>query len=255
MNLIERENIFIYAVCGRSSSTALQRILNSSEEIFIFGEHHGIIENLVNCYFSASEFNHETRAKELNKLIDCFKTKQHTSFYANATNDTRPIGEEIKKLIVNLLKPPLEYSRIGYKEINITSQLSLLRIQKFFPNSHFIFLFRNPLLQWGSVGFLKSFWDYSQSLNTFLEEYERIANIYLNTCLERAFFVEDISLKDREKVQKITKKVNLSNFDSSLIGKIISSTNKRKLTPLEKIRIFSSKAFRIYQKMKQRELL
>lgn len=255
MNLIESENIFIYAVCGRSSSTALQRILNSSDEIFIFGEHHGTIENLVNCYFSFAELDHQAQSQQLNKLINCFNTKQHTSFCANATNDTQAIAEEIKKVIINVIKPPLEYPRIGYKEINIANQLSLLRIQKFFPNSYFIFLFRHPVTQWGSVGFLKSFWDYSKSLNAFLKEYERIANIYLNIPLERSFFIEDTLLKDPDKVQQIVNKVNLSNFDSSLIGKIISSTNKRKVTPLEKTRIFTSKAFRMYQKMQEKQLI
>ena len=40
-------HVFIRAVCGRSSSTALQRLLNSTNEICIFGEPWGSVDGLV----------------------------------------------------------------------------------------------------------------------------------------------------------------------------------------------------------------
>ncbi len=254
MNILESENIFIYGVCGRSSSTALQRILNSSDEVFIFGEHHGLMENLVNSYFCAEKDNKEGRAKDLEKLIDCFEKKKHTSFYAIATNDFQPLAHSIKQLIIETITPPLDYSRTGFKEIGVVSQASLLNMEKMFPNSHFIFLFRNPIKQWGSVGFLKSFWDYAKNLDYFLAEYERIAEIYLTTPIKKSFFFENNSLRDINKVQQITKILNLANFDADLIDKTISSTNKRKISWLENLKIKTSKAYKLYFKMKNLEL-
>lgn len=254
MNITHSKNVFIYGVCGRSSSTALQRILNSSDEIFIFGEHHQVIEKLVNCYFHFSEIDHERQAKEFKKLIDSFENKLHTSFYANATNNMLPIQAEIKEVILKLLQPPLPYSRIGYKEISVVDSLSLRKIQRFFPNSYFIFLFRNPLKQWGSVGYLKSFWDYSKSLDAFLREYARVATIYLNTPINYSFFLENTSIRDEDKMNQIIKMVEIEKFDSSLLGKTISTTNQYKVSRLEKARIMSSKAFRLYQEMQKQEL-
>lgn len=254
MDITQSKNIFIYGVCGRSSSTALQRILNSSDEIFLFGEHHLAIEKLVDCYFHLSEIDHETNAQELVKLLECFQSKRHTSFYANATNDMQFLKEEIRNIIIQLLQPPRGYTKTGYKEIGTTSPTSLLRLQKFFPNSYFIFIFRDPLKQWGSVGFLKSFWDYSKTLNAFLKEYVRIANIYLKTSLKNAFFVENTALRDEKKVRQILKVVELKNFDSSLSYKTISSTNRQKIILPTKVRVLSSKAFRMYQEMQKREL-
>ncbi len=254
MNILESENIFIYGVCGRSSSTALQRILNSSDEVFIFGEHYGLIENLVNSYFCAEKDNHEGRAKDLAKLIDCFEKKKHTSFYALAANDFQPLANNIKQLIVETITPPLDYSRTGFKEISVLSEASLLNMEKMFPNSYFVFLFRNPVKQWGSVGFLKSFWDYSKSLDYFLLEYERIAQIYLTTPIKKSFFVENNSLRDINKLQQITKRLNISTLDTDLVDRTISSTNKRKVSWLETIKIKSSKAYQLYFKMKNLEL-
>jgi hypothetical protein len=253
MDITQSENIFIYAVCGRSSSTALQRILNSSDEIVVLGEHRLAIEKLVDSYYYLGNIDWETQHKELIKLQECFQNKSHTSFYANAANDIRPVRAEIQKAIINLLQPLSGYTRMGYKEIGTIDRSSLMKIADFFPNSHFIFLFRNPLQQWGSVGFLKSFWDYSKQIDSFLSEYNRIADIYLNAPLKKAFFVEDISLRDEQKVKQIIQKVNLHNFDRSLIGKTISTTNKHKPSLLEKAKIFTSPAWQKYRSMQKRD--
>jgi hypothetical protein len=254
MNIFESENIFIYGVCGRSSSTAFQRILNSSNEVFVYGELNGIIENLVNCYYCSKNANHEGRAKDYEKLLDCFDRNKHNSFYANASKPLETIADKTKDLISEIITDPLNLSRIGKKEIEVVDRLSLLRMEQFFPNSHFIFLFRDPLKQWGSVGFLKSFWDYSKSLDSFLAEYEKNAEIYINTPLKKSFFVENTSLKDISKLNKIIKKINISNFDSELVGKSIGSTNNRKVTLKEQIKIKMSKAYRLYFKMKDLEI-
>lgn len=254
MSIELRENIFIYGVCGRSSSTALQRILNSSDEVFIFGEHNLIIEKMIDCYFQIDSIDHATHSKEWSKILECYKNKSHVSFYANATKDLREVQEEIKESIIKVLTPPTEHSRIGYKEINTKSQTSLLNLEKLFPESNFVFLFRDPLEQWGSVGFLKSFWDYSKKVDLFLQEYERVASIYLNTPVKKSFFIENTSLKDKDKVTGLLKKLNIDHFDETLVGKTISSTNKKKISLYEKARILSSKAFRLYQEMKKQEL-
>jgi hypothetical protein len=254
MDITQSENIFIYAVCGRSSSTALQRILNSSDEIVVLGEQRSSIEKLVDCYYHLGNIDRETQQKELIKLQQCLVSKSHTSFYANAAKDIEPIRTEIYRSILDLLEPPEGYRRSGYKEIGTIDNNSLMRIAELFPNSHFIFLFRNPLQQWGSVGFLKSFWEYSKQINSFLQEYNRLASIYLNTTLKNAFFVEDISLRDEKKVERIFKQVNLQDFDRSLIGKTISTTNKYKTSLFEKAQIIASPAWQKYQLMREREL-
>jgi hypothetical protein len=253
MDITQSENIFIYAVCGRSSSTALQRILNSSNEIVVLGEHRLAIEKLIDCYYHFGKIDRETQQKELIKLQQCLENKSHTSFYANAAKDIEPIRVEIQHSIVDLLQPPAGYTRMGYKEIGTIDRDSLTRVADFFPNSYFIFLFRNPLKQWGSVGFLKSFWEYSKQIDSFLTEYNRLADIYLNIPLKNAFFVEDTSLRDEQKVEQIFQKVNLPTFDRSLIGKTISSTNKHKARLLEKAKIFTSPAWQKYLAMQRRE--
>ena len=259
VNLLEinqAKHIFIYAVCGRSSSTALQRILNSSNEIFMFGEYHLTIEKLVDCYFHLAEIDHQKQANELTRLIDCFKQNKHTAFYANATYDMSLLQQQIKEEIVKLLTVPekLSYSRVGYKEIGTTSLQSLENLKLFFPNCYFIFLFRNPLKQWGSVGYLKSFWQYSQKLSYFLEEYSRIAQIYLSTSWENTFFLENTSLRDENKINQALHLLEISAFDQSLLDRTISTTNKHKISLVDQMRIRASTAYRLYEKMQSLEL-
>ena len=109
----QAKHVFVYAVCGRSSSTALQRILNSSNEIFMFGEYHLTIEKLVDCYFHLAEIDHQKQRNELTRLINCFEQNQHTAFYANATYDMSLLQQLIKEEIFKLstVPDPLSFSR------------------------------------------------------------------------------------------------------------------------------------------------
>ena len=252
----QAKHVFVYGVCGRSSSTALQRILNSSNEIFMFGEYHLTIEKLVDCYFQLAEIDHQKQAKELTRLGNCFEQNKHNAFYANATYDMSLLQQQIQEEIFQLLTVPeqLSFSRVGYKEIGTTSLQSLENLKKFFPNCYFIFLFRNPLKQWGSVGYLKSFWQYSQKLSYFLEEYRRLAQIYLSISWENTFFLENTSLRDETKVKKALSLLGINSCDQSLLDRTISTTNKHKVSPIDQLRIRASSAYQLYKKMQSKEL-
>ena len=131
---------------------------------------------------------------------------------------------------------------------------SLENLKKFFPNCYFVFLFRNPIKQWGSVGYLKSFWQYSQKLSYFLEEYSRLAQIYLSVSWGNTFFLENESLRNEEKVNQAMSILGINSFDQSLLERTISTTNKHKVNLIDQLRIRASTAYQLYEKMQSKEL-
>ena len=109
-------HIFIYGVCGRCTSTALQRILNSSNEICIFGESWNINCLLLNTIQKLEERNNELWKEEKERDFDllrkCFFNNKHDKFYANAYRNLDETINSLKTTFSNLCKPINKVSRL-----------------------------------------------------------------------------------------------------------------------------------------------
>lgn len=135
---------------GRSGSTLLQRYLNCSQDLVVWGEHGGFIRSLAAGYNVLLE---DTR----DLLFDEFEAARHAPFLIGSGI---PVGVDIewtnsftredfreahRNLIVDLLTvdvPPAK--RWGFKEIRYgATEITFLR--ELLPECQFVFIVRNPV--------------------------------------------------------------------------------------------------------------
>lgn len=246
------QHIFIHAVAGRSSSTAFQRIINSSNTVWIWGEQHGIMERSVSLINLLKEKQETPSVKiSLSELYYSYKDNKHLSFYPNAIGNLNSTVDILNSFVSDLLKPwAPEIKRFGFKEI--TSNMQILDyLKETFQQSFFIFCFRNPVKQWPSVR-ASRFWYYSKDLTCFLEEYNKISNVYLEFAAKNHInaFVENIDLRDLSKIKTIISYLNIPKIDTSLLDATVSSFNANHITEEEEFAILNSDGYKNYLKMK-----
>jgi len=250
-----KKHIFIFSVLGRSGSTTFQRMLNSSNQICVFGEPKGLVGDLLNSirFFS---FNYEnqkkSRKKSLNLLNKSFETNNHTYFYPNAFNDLEQVIDLLKNTFVEMFKPLNNCSRFGFKDIRIRRVETLVALKAMFPDSFLLFTFRDPLKQWLSN---KNFGNLveSDNLDRFLTRYQRISDIFLtyHSKTNNSFLVSNDILYDKAKLISFFKLLDIEYFDENLIGKMIASTAAGNIPENEKEKILQSEAYSNYIAMKE----
>ena len=246
------QHVFICAVSGRSSSTAFQRILNSSNEVWIWGEPHGILNQLLSLIGHTKELaNNNSVKKALAAMYHSYMDNKHLSFYANAIGNLQPTIELLISSISNFLMPwAPKVKRFGFKEIDLINTEMLIYLKEIYPRSYLIFCFRDPLLQWPSISKLELL--VSFSLDNFLQEYNSIATTYLKYAQKNSInaFVENTDLMDVNKVKKIIHYLKISKIDESLIGVTVHTIKPKKLSKKDTEKILQSTAYQRYLEMK-----
>ncbi len=248
------EHVFIFSVAGRSSSTAFQRILNSSNELCIWGESHGHIEQISNLSHSLEDFNNECFVNDsLNMLHDSFKQNRHDLFYANAIGNLENTQNIVKSSVSILLKPWQSVNRFGFKDITVDKLQTLEFLSVLYPASKFIFCFRDPIEQWPSVSKV-GWWPYCKTIDLFLEEYLRLSDIYLNFGETKGYisFIHNINLLELYKVKQLLKYLNVTKIDETLINRIVGSTYPPIISERDKRRIYESAAYERFCRMRRK---
>lgn len=249
----DEQHIFIYCVAGRSSSTAFQRIINSSNTVWIWGEQQGIIDETVTLINLMKKcMNDNQNFYSLSWMYNSFKSNKHLDFYPNAIGNLETTIDILNSSISNILKPgAFNLKRFGFKDINIKSTQTLTHLKEIFTQSFIVFGFRDPIKQWPSVR-TTNWWQYSKELNLFLDEYFRLSSIYLDffsqtgTCI----FIENSDLRDYNKVEKIITYLNIPKIDSELIDVTVSSAGSILLSEEDRTIILRSDAYKNYLEMK-----
>jgi len=167
-----KKPIFVFCIGGRSGSTFIQRLLNSSDEVVIQGEQISVLECFGYLYEAINQFkDNEAINIDSKLLLESLKTKNHLHFYPNAM-----LGCLKKDYMKNIITQFLEVEdcelRFGFKDIRILST-SLEMLYNLFPDAKFVFVVRNPNNQWASVKTVKV-WEYSYDLDIFLKYYEGV---------------------------------------------------------------------------------
>jgi hypothetical protein len=246
------EHIFIYCTAGRSSSTAFQRILNSSNEIWIWGEQNYLIDSIIFQINEMKRLKESSHVKEsLEGMEISFSQNKHDIFYPNAIGNLESGICILNHYISNLLKPGIsQMDRFGFKDIKILSIETIKYLKEMYPKSFFMFCFRDPVEQWPSVNFNK-WWDYSNDVESFLTEYQRLSDVYLK--FSRLYgidsFIENSDLRDRSKLMNVMRHLGINKIDESLIQN--ASPGGSKITPNDKQTITESKAYLNYLAMKK----
>jgi hypothetical protein len=256
-NKVKNEkHVFIFCVAGRSSSTAFQRIINSSNEVWIWGERHHIIDNTISLISQIKELQNNVNVKDsLIKMHESYKNNKHIHFYPNAIGNLDTTIDVLTASIANQLKPwTKKIRRFGYKEIDIKNIQTLYHLNEVFPNCIFLFCFRNPILQWVSIQKKLAWFPNCKKLESFLDVYYQISNIYLEFASNRNLisFIENTDLQDRTKIERIIRYANISQIDSKLINTTINSADNLEMPVCEKEIIFNSEAYKNYIEMQKK---
>ena len=138
---------------GRCGSTLLQRILNTSSEITIWGEHSGFLAKLSESYYILTkdkgiQQNLYSRSRPLDPSI----VTGQLSNYSIDISWINPFDCEIAKevyinLIVQLFARKINPEQVawGFKEIRYTQEDPALKmILELFPETRIVFSIRNP---------------------------------------------------------------------------------------------------------------
>jgi len=247
------KHVFLLAVSGRSSSTAFQRIINSSNQVWMWGEPHGMIKQTLTLIFHTKSLaKNESIKTALNTMYHSYVDNKHTLFYANAVGNLDSSINMLNSSISNLLKPwAPKLKRFGFKEIDNMPTPMLKHLKEIYPNSLFAFNFRNPLLQWPSLSKLQL--PISSNIDLFLDKYNKMAIDYIAFAKKYKIkaFVENDDLRDIEKVNTIIDYLDISEIDTSLINLTVHSFKHKKLSKDETEKILNSPAYQSYLEMQK----
>lgn len=159
---------------GRSGSTLLQRYLNSSEELILWGEHGGFLRKLSISYYGFSEHEHVQKlinwgSRNADVLLNKGDLKnQDIEWTNNLTLDDWKTAN--RDLIIRLLTIDIPSPiRWGFKEIRY-GEREMRFLKELFPESRFIFLVRNPIDTLASIVAAwfqpENFWERDDWLNS-----------------------------------------------------------------------------------------
>ena len=136
---------------GRCGSTLIQRILNTSENITIWGEHEGFLIKLAESYYVLTESegmknNFYSQSIDPSILIGSLSDYQACPNWVNSF-DKNIIKDSYRAMIAELLNNKLDIEKTywGFKEIRYTQHDSALDMWlELFPSSYLVFSVRNP---------------------------------------------------------------------------------------------------------------
>jgi glycosyltransferase involved in cell wall biosynthesis len=260
-------HVFAYSPCGRSSSTALQRVLNSSGQIRVYGETHGAVDTYLKLIGQVGSLQRGVRnlrivphmAKERQKLEQSFASGRHDAWYPNAMADWSQSNDLLTQSFDKLFPVHPDSGRFGFKEISVTDLQVLLDLSSHYHNAYMIFLFRNPIEQWQSIRSFGSekYWPYANDLGAFTKEYQRLSEIYMQLHKlrpARTVFFENTQLREREQVKSLFEYLRLSRCDFNLLGDDVGTSNPDPASEDTISTIMSSPGWMAYQGMQKLSL-
>lgn len=144
--------IFLFG-SGRCGSTLVQRAINAHPDVVMYGEHEGFLGPIANSYHKLTQtgdverFIYSDEAVSPDILMGPIKDSNVDICWVN--NFTREdVHREHRQLVLNLLTQGLDLDKVhwGFKEIRYRQgQHTLWFLRELFPDSKFIFLYRDPL--------------------------------------------------------------------------------------------------------------
>ena len=219
---LKGRHVFIFGVWGRSSTTALQRILNSTGAICIWGEPGQLLmDDLLAAHAKLQD--DPRRDQQLRNIQKSFDRRDHTLDVSMAHADWRPALSNIRQAILSMLAPVNGIQRFGYKEINVRGPETHAALRGLFPNSEHIFLFRDPVEQWKSTLTMAA-WRSYHDLDSYLEVVERNALAALEA---DGIFLENRDVRDEARLRQLVEHLGLPAFDLKAMRKEVIASKRR----------------------------
>jgi hypothetical protein len=140
---------------GRCGSTLLQKILNSVDNVTIYGEHGGFLRHIAEAYFLNLEdkkiekyiINQNVAGEHPDAVIERLKNPQQWSAWTNWYN-RETVKRSFRDFTESFFNPIPLRGKVhwGFKEIRYgLSDRVLEMLANLYPNGRFIFVVRNPV--------------------------------------------------------------------------------------------------------------
>ena len=137
---------------GRCGSTLVQRILNSSPEVLILGEHNGFLISLAEAYFSLTSTPNVRKwifnpGFDTNEMIAAARDPKFFSAWLNSFTIKR-VQHNFRRLIAGVLAEEIDLDQVrwGFKEIRYGENDRVLpMLLELYPEASYIFIFRNVM--------------------------------------------------------------------------------------------------------------
>ena len=223
--------IFLFAPCQRCGSTMIQRFLNSSSEIFIWGEHDGYLNLLYTGFNKFSNWNITFRDQRQMYFEMGFNT-----WTACLAPDNPALHNATINYIIELFRRSPEgkcISRWGFKEVRYNSSVAKWLLTMF-PQAKILFINRHiascltSLLRWEIAR--DNNWSRTNTLES-LESWIRINNSFLSVVDTYGsictFKYEDIISDKKKFVSEVSSFLEVSEtiFNTDVLDDIIYEPN------------------------------
>lgn len=220
--------VFLLAGGGRSGSTLIQRLILSTRQVLMWGEHGGILlPQLKQLVGSAHAWVEMARG---NQMRTNFQVHGYGTWVANMNPDTSYFQAGCKAFLDRSLGAAagdMGYDRWGFKEIRYGRSEALI-LQELYPDASFILLVRNPVYCLRSIKGTKWYArDFNSNPAQFLNVWARISGELADaqpqlkrSCLLR---YED-AVADPQRTAKIVSDVidvPLSAFDLTVFEQVL----------------------------------
>lgn len=247
--LKHNRHVFVFGVWGRTSTTAFQRIMNSTRGLCVWGEPgEYLVDNFMDAYLQlVRRMEDPVTGDRIQMLPDAFRRNDYSVNPAMALGDWTSGTRHLEQAFVDLLLPAIPVQRLSFKEIRVRSHRTFDGLRRMFPNCQFVHLFRDPLAQWPSVQTMP--WKESQSVELFIERVEELGNLYLKY---DGVFVEDKHLGSRPHLDRLTQHLGVSNYSPDLIGDGVFAAKVKQPVPPEVARLIEERLGDVYARLRRR---
>ncbi len=196
---------------GRSGTTLLQRILNSHNNVFVWGEHGGFLKEIADSYFMNFENPIITKCLSLDKklfLRECLRLKnpRRNPYWTNYY-DLDTLKNNYRNFIESFFKPNLlKHSHWGFKEIRYGINDRVLdMLIDLYPYARFIFIIRDPFYVLRSQVIA---WRSKKITNEHISFWNIQNKFFLKFCKkhpQNCFMIkyEDLILKESDKLEEL----------------------------------------------------
>jgi hypothetical protein len=237
-NMQRERPIFLLASGHRCGSTLLQRLLNSSPDILIWGEQKGYLNQYIPIYRNLQQWERQVAGHR-----KTFLTEGYNNFIANMLPEDYELREAVILHLYALFGIPatrLGRSAWGFKEVRYGVDVAL-SLQECFPKARFIHLIRDisacflSMKRWEQSE--RDEWKREWTLRS-LDNWEQINQSFLErgTQLQQLLTVrfEDMTADPRQFIEQLADflEVPASVFDQGVFKDKIRTVGKRVLSQM-----------------------
>lgn len=247
------EPIFLFSSIWRSGSTLLQRLINASNEVLVWGEAGGALNSIQDTYARYQQmlgdggqiYKHGYGGNGASQF-DKFKDGGddiHNKWIACMNPPLEHIEHQLRTLLNGIYMTPAEelgFSRWGLKEVNSGIETAQF-LKRLYPNAKFVFLVRNPFNCILSIK--KRKWldalDHPDPLLLHAKHWRKLSQEFRKSDFGMLIKFEEL-VSDQEVIMKLRDYLNIDSIPVDFIANSHvdwPTKDKQELSIIEKIRL------------------